>query len=244
MAEDDACSRAQRALAQVVEEECGDLELSVTPNEFPDYDPEVGEEYRSLLEPGKIVQVNEVEDDYVAYEVVETPPETNLNELPRDMITSAELRSLFEMTHEPLDDEGESADVDANPTPDVGDWDTSTYQNFTSDCMKAGHSMEACAEWWGDVKDGDATAIPDGNGELDIIVVKEGSEASEKITDALAHAIADQDVGIAEVDTDEGQEILEALPDAPPIPFHVTTDDNGDYEHGDLKDLIERHVSV
>lgn len=137
-------------------------------------------------------------------------------------------------------------------------WEVSDYNSFFGDCRKSGFSSEACGEMWGAVKEADmaesgtsgGSATPDsdadGGGQMaDIVLVKNDHDASEKALKYLAEAINDGDVGMAVVESDDGQDLLEALDEVPPVPAHIVMDaEAGAADRGDLETLLREHVPV
>jgi len=156
------------------------------------------------------------------------------------------------------DDSGHTEDL-LSPTEimDRG-WEVEDYNSFFGDCRESGFSSEACGEMWGAVKDADMaepgtpeqSATPDSDAEgggqvADVVLVKNEHDASEKALKYLAESINDGDVGMAVVESDEGQDLLESLDEVPPVPAHIMVDaETGGAEVGDIETLLREHVPV
>lgn len=167
-------------------------------------------------------------------------------------------------------DDSESTDeaTDEGLTPSaIADrgWDTSEYNSFFGDCRKAGYSASECGDAWSALKqadmisatppapavdDEDADASENGSdsaadvnetGSGHILLVKEGSEASDVAVQYLGQAVAEDDLDAATVSSDEGQEMLAAVDQVPEVPAHIHRTGDG-FEVRPLRDLFEEYL--
>lgn len=84
----------------------------------------------------------------------------------------------------------------------------------------------------------------DGDGKAkDILVLMEGTEASQALVNALAQPLIDGEIASVEARSDEGREIMERVPGDVSVPLHVVEED-GSYRVGDLSELVKRYAGT
>jgi len=130
-------------------------------------------------------------------------------------------------------------------------WDLGEYNAFFADCREAGFDASDCGAMWSSTKDDGSSSgtvsTPDNSdssdGEMtDVLLLKEGSESSDLAAELLSQKIMDEELGVATVDSDDGQQILENIDPLPPVPAHIRMTES-EVEPGDLEGLIQDAVS-
>lgn len=123
-------------------------------------------------------------------------------------------------------------------------WNTDDYNSFFATCREAGYGASECGEMWSQMDEPEGTGgrenpkpVADGH----VLVVKEGSDASDIAATHLAQPAVDGELEVAPVSSDRGQELLESLDEIPDVPAHVHLTDDGP-EVRPLKELFREFL--
>jgi len=141
---------------------------------------------------------------------------------------------------------------------DRGDYDQDTISEVWSDLRDEGALVEPDEEdkpgGGSSDSDGEDVEPPepdegdDGGTEAmfpegqDVLLIREGSAASEKAAEALAQPMLDQDVLAIPVGSDFGEELVEPLSDGVEIPAHLVANADDTFSAGSLEDLFGKYI--
>lgn len=155
------------------------------------------------------------------------------------------------------DDSDDAADGLLDPSDIVSrGWDLSEYNDFFSDCRQAGYSASDCGSMWTAAKEAGATAgsaadsgTQSGSGtpspassqqeRTDVLILEEEGESSSLTAQYLADPITDGEIEVMAVESDAGEQLVDAVDETPAIPAHIVVEDQT-ASVGDLEALFDR----